>query len=77
MVLCLCSPGDVRLEAGGEGGDGGGWVGGEKGGQGGGGDGGGGGDHGVGADGDQDKEQLGESMEEDHLGPDPDDEVTL
>ena len=44
MVLCLCSPGDVRLEAGGEGGDGGGWV--------------GGGDHREGADGDQDKESM-------------------
>ena len=54
MVLCLCSPGDVRLKAGGEGGDGGGWV--------------GGGHHGEGADGNQDKEQLFESMVEDHPG---------
>ena len=49
-VLCLCSPGDVRLKAGGEGGDGG------------------GGHHGERADGNQDKEQLFESMEEDHPG---------
>ena len=39
-------------------------MGGEKGGRG---DGCGGGDHGEGADGDQDKEQLAENMEEDHL----------
>ena len=66
-ILCLCSPADVRLKAGGECGDGGG---GQKGGRGGGGVGGGGGgggdgghhDEGV----DEDKEQL-DGREEDHL----------
>ena len=63
-ILCLCSPADVRLKAGGEGGDGGG---GQKGGRGGGGVGGGsgGGHHDEGVD--EDKEQLA-GREEDHLG---------
>ena len=53
---CLCSPADVRLKAGGEGGDGGGWQGG-----------GGGGDEGGGGDGDQEQEQL-DSGRGEHLG---------
>ena len=47
-VLCLCIPGGVGLEAGGEGGYGGRWVGGQKGARGGGVGGGGGGDGGGG-----------------------------
>ena len=60
-ILCLCSPADVRLKAGGEGGDEGR---GQKGGRGGGWDGGGGGHHGEGVD--EDKEEL-DGREEDHL----------
>ena len=64
-ILCLCSPADVRLKAGGECGDGGGGQkGGRGGGVGGGGGGGGGGHHDEGVD--EDKEQL-DGREEDHL----------
>ena len=58
-VVCLCSPADVRLKAGGEGGDGGGGrVGGGVG------QGGGGGHHDKGVD--EDKEQLA-GREENHV----------
>ena len=63
-ILCLCSPADVRLKAGGECGDGGGQKGG-RGGVSGVGGGGGGGHHDEGVD--EDKEQL-DGREEGHLG---------
>ena len=64
-ILCLCSPADVRLKAGGEGGDGGGGQKGGRGGGGGVGGGCGGGHHDEGVD--EDKEKLA-GREEDHLG---------